>query len=1549
MTGDPDGQWRGALESMGAVVGRFDPEIRVYTANVTPDVVERLATADFVLAIEPVGVVKAAHDTAVPAMGADDLRTYSGSPGLFTGIGGASTPIGVMDSGLNINHLDIASHRESICGANFVYFNPLFDDQDLWVDQHGHGTHVTGTIAGNGYVEPRYGGMAPSVGHIRIAKVLNHLGGGNESFILRGMDFLSRTSACPEAGWTDTQVKPLIVNASLSRNGLTFAGRGAAARKLDSIVWSQGQLYVVAQSNAGIYGFSNYGAAKNSLSVGAAYDDGSLATFSSRGPTADGRLLPQVVGTGVGVYSAAGDASRSGYRILSGTSMSSPAVAGVAALMMDAVAGYRGRPSLSRARLMASAIRPDVWLEEGSGFAAHNTDGPGPIQAEYGLGKVSARTSILNRNRTDGWMSRSLSSRLSEGEYAYRDIVVPEGATRLDLVLTWDDPPTETIANAVLNDLDLWLDRDADCETAACGEHASRSRTDNVEWLFIRNSSPGVYRAKVVAERVYAAKPRSALAWTVIRGASTPDVEISVDREVIETGSGKPQVELTVKARSYVAAGTVVYFDCRREDGRSCESSRSLTVAGNREDDVEFQSNVNVGSTIVIGELAVGETWQADLTLWEPTPANGDAYRLYISTGSWNANPASTSVLVRSSKTTGTEPLQAAAPANDWFADARMLEGAEGTMEVDLLGATAEPGEPLAQSSEAGRPTGSVWYRWTAPATAAVSFGAVRTRTTNAGGGPFVDIFEGNRVTALKSIGSRYKNVRFFAEQGKTYLIRVRHEERSLSPALRLEWAQDSRPSNDDFSAAAVIEGTEGSVAGNNSGATLEPGEWFGDLAGTTWYRWTAPVDGRWVFALHPQQSSMVVLAFTGNDVANLRLASGFPNYQAEFAARADDTYFLAVASKSAFRSGMPYELSWRETERDAGNDDFQGAVELAGTESSSQYVDMDSQATVEPGEPSESGIRTRWWSWTAPADGAYTWLLDELTRPTFRPNNRLLVSVFEGESLSDLQLVATNGPNMSVKTSFAAVAGQRYWISVGLPARDSFAFAPAYINGFATLVWGLAPDNDDSSTAVAATGANGSISGSILFATTALGERTDLLGHSSLWWTYEPENTGWIRFAVRGAGDWALVVFRDAGDGTGSLETVTTNRWQRIQGATREVIFEAQAGVRYTIAIGARGAILGGEFNLDWSATEAPVWLRYAGRLGDGDADAAGKPVVVRDPAGLAFHTDGKTMFLASSAGLQVFGRKAETGELTLLQSLEGDLMGNSLIWDPHRSRLLAYRCGNWRSFAQDADSLRLDEGTPLSVANDSGRCSPYLFMDAGGEFLYRAGAGHVELLTVDASGSLRFVDSYQDEGWIRDALIGADGTHVYAVGESVGSDLLHVYARNTDTGTLSWTDYRHQLIYRAETLALSHDGSYLFVFDDDGERVNVLGLENPAVPDLLGTLPRFWEARPGYGNSRCQFARPHPEIHAVDVVCPSSAYSVNWQPETGTLEGTDHVSSWQADRFNELVLEFGAPAAAAASPDGGHIYLSTPRHGIVIFERIGNRSGETASVPDD
>ena len=42
-----------------------------------------------------------------------------------------------------------------------------------------------------------------------------------------------------------------------------------------------------------------------------------------------------------------------------------------------------------------------------------------------------------------------------------------------------------------------------------------------------------------------------------------------------------------------------------------------------------------------------------------------------------------------------------------------------------------------------------------------------------------------------------------------------------------------------------MLESADGIVQGSSQGATLEPGEWFGFAAATTWYRWTAPSDGQ--------------------------------------------------------------------------------------------------------------------------------------------------------------------------------------------------------------------------------------------------------------------------------------------------------------------------------------------------------------------------------------------------------------------------------------------------------------------------------------------------------------------------------------------------------------------------------------------------------------------------------------------------------------------------------------------------------------------------------
>ena len=1551
MADDADGRWRQALEDLGAVVGRFDPDVRAYTANVTYAELEAIAAADYVLAVEPVGIVRPAHDTSVPAMGADALRTYDGSPGIFSGMGGASVPIGVMDTGLNINHLDIASNRESVCGANFAWNSgwfgpdgPLRESEDLWIDENGHGTHVTGTIAGNGHVQPRFAGMAPAVRHIRFAKVLDSSGSGFGDSIPRGMDFLAGATGCADEGRSSAPVKPLIVNMSLSRRSRTFAGRGTYARKLDSIVWGHRQLYVVSQANAGISGFSNYGAAKNSLSVGAALDSGDIAAFSSHGPTADGRLAPQVVATGVRIHSARGGGSRGEYVAYNGTSMASPTVAGVAALLMDAVPEHQEHPALARARLMAGAIRPDVWVDDVDAFPSTNTGGPGPLQAQYGLGKVSARTSVLNRDETGGWIGGGAVSELQQGEYAYRDIEVPAGASRLDLVMTWDEPPADTIASTVLNDLDLWLDRDGDCGEEPCGEQVSASRVDNVEWIILRNPQPGTYRAKVVARRVYTAPPRAALAWTVIRGASTPNLRVETDRTLL-VGEGEQELTVTVTADGYVAAGSRLHLDCRDAgEAFGCEQIRIHSMEVSREDGVsvdlsdDVDSPIPLGSSIPLGEIAAGETQEVGFVI--SSPGESDPIRLYFTASAWNAKGASVSVEVGSDGTGQSETAQR--PAHDDFAAAAVITGEQGSHRLDLLLATPEPGEPLFTPQD-GRPAGSVWYRWTAPAN-----GPVRFEVSRPGGGAGarndrVDIFRGDRISVLERVASDLSGAMFFAEKGQHYRVRVSNFQRAT--ALNLQWSQASRPVNDDFAQATLLEGTGGNVDGTSRGATLEPGEWFGSAAGTTWYRWTAPNDGRWRFAtVYPSRA----LVFEGDGIASLRLVSQYPSSNTAFAAGNGKEYRIAVVAPGANLPSGPYRLRWYASEYAyfPRNDDIAGAERIDNGLPLEHRLDVDRLSTVEPGERLETGVRTKWWVWDAPEDGSYTWRLTDAGEvvPTYA---KLRVTMFTGSSTEDLQLVAQTGPDTAPSDFVVeAVSGQRYWIAVGFRTGDVTAYSQDIASGM--VIWGPTPGNDRLVSAETLPGTAGSISGSNRFATVERGERGSVLGHSSLWWTYEAGATGWQRFWLDDAfSPWVLTVYKEDGDGFGGLEFVrSSHQPEGVESDGIEVIFHAQEGARYTIRLGARGRNGSGDFTMNWEETKPPIWLRYAGRLADGDLDASGTSVQLRGPSSLAFNGRGTALYVASKLGLQVFERDPRTGGLSFDQLLEDDgLEDASLIWDPHRDHLYAHRCGTWRRFAPLDETQREveDEGT-ISVSGDppnAAECGTGIyrdvFMDEAGSFLnvVLPSAGRLQVLALDAEGELRHVQTLDVSG-LRRAVISNGGSHVYAV---TGFSLV-VFQRNANTGRLTQTAYHTSLTWRAEALATSSDGQYLFVFDDDGKRTRVFQLEDdPSNPRELGTLPPFWRESWtwDYWNNRCGFARARKGTSAVDVFCMDMAFGVQWQPESDSLTATDHVAPWQPDRFNNPVPEFGHTRNLATSPDGRHAYLDTEDAGILVFERVG------------
>jgi len=275
------------------------------------------------------------------------------------GFEGEGITVAVIDTG-------VAPHEDLIRPNNrIIGFRDIVNDRDEPYDDNGHGTHVAGIIAGNGYSSKgRYVGVAPKANILAI-KALDENGGGNTSDIIAAISYVIETK---------DKYNTKIINLSLGTPANNSCDKDPLCKAVEMAVKS-GLVVITAAGNSGPKQgtIMSPGISKNVITVGAVDDkrtidpsDDTIAPFSSRGPTIEGLMKPDIVAPGVNINSLS-NIKLDSYSSLSGTSMATPLVSGSVALLLNK---YRDlKPQDVKEILLKSCINLNSPAEtQGSGM-----------------------------------------------------------------------------------------------------------------------------------------------------------------------------------------------------------------------------------------------------------------------------------------------------------------------------------------------------------------------------------------------------------------------------------------------------------------------------------------------------------------------------------------------------------------------------------------------------------------------------------------------------------------------------------------------------------------------------------------------------------------------------------------------------------------------------------------------------------------------------------------------------------------------------------------------------------------------------------------------------------------------------------------------------------------------------------------------------------------------------------------------------------------------------------------------------------------------------
>ena len=358
------------LAPYGATIRQTHRRANVVVIDVSADRQAALAAA-----LRAIGV-PARPPAAVRPLLHESVPLLHVPPLWERGLTGNGVRVGIVDTGIDAAHPDLAGRI-----AASVDFSGISEQDDV-----GHGTHVAGIVAGGGTA---YRGVAPGAALV-IAKALS-ANGGTEDTVLAAMSWASRQNI-------------QVMNLSLGGSG---SPTSPLAREVDALA-AEGILVCVAAGNAGPAAgtISSPGDARGALTVGAADKAGGLAFYSSRGPLNGARYQkPDLVAIGGGVTRGAACEYGTGitsaraavlandpcvmpprYVRMSGTSMATPHVSGICALLLEAAGA--GDP-VARARRVRRALIGSARLMPGT---TKHESGAGLVDADRALARLGSKT-----------------------------------------------------------------------------------------------------------------------------------------------------------------------------------------------------------------------------------------------------------------------------------------------------------------------------------------------------------------------------------------------------------------------------------------------------------------------------------------------------------------------------------------------------------------------------------------------------------------------------------------------------------------------------------------------------------------------------------------------------------------------------------------------------------------------------------------------------------------------------------------------------------------------------------------------------------------------------------------------------------------------------------------------------------------------------------------------------------------------------------------------------------------------------------------------------